>query len=178
MNTQLPVPVSPDYFNVKNATTYISATTDDIKNPVNILQQEKSKITTNPLIIGTSVKTPAPAPVPSSIVSHQKSNIVTNAFIRDEQKQMEIDSLENEVNYIITKNYNDNITSSISNLSLSEINANISKSCIGILDDIFDKPKSTTWGEYIQIILKKDQRYTYIGFLLIFIAFYILLVTV
>jgi hypothetical protein len=178
MNTQLPVPVSPDYFNVKNATTSISATTDDIKNPVNILQQEKSKITTNPLITGTSVKTPAPAPVPSSIVSHQKSNIVTNAFIRDEQKQMEIDSLENEVNDIITKNYNDNITSSISNLSLSEINANISKSCIGILDDIFDKPKSTTWGEYIQIILKKDQRYTYIGFLLIFIAFYILLVTV
>jgi hypothetical protein len=134
---------------------------------------EKSKITTNPLITGTSVKTPAP----SSIVSHQKSNIVTNAFIRDEQKQMEIDSLENEVNDIITKNYNDNITSSISNLSLSEINANISKSCIGILDDIFDKPKSTTWGEYIQIILKKDQRYTYIGFLLIFIAFYILLVS-
>lgn len=178
MNTQLPVPVSPDYFNVKNATTSISATTDDIKNPVNILQQEKSKITTNPLITGTSVKTPAPAPAPSSIVSHQKSNIVTNAFIRDEQKQMEIDSLENEVNDIITKNYNDNITSSISNLSLSEINANISKSCIGILDDIFDKPKSTTWGEYIQIILKKDQRYTYIGFLLIFIAFYILLVTV
>lgn len=173
MNTQLPVPVSPDYFNVKNATTSISATTDDIKNPVNILQQEKSKITTNPLITGTSVKTPAP----SSIVSHQKSNIVTNAFIRDEQKQMEIDSLENEVNDIITKNYNDNITSSISNLSLSEINANISKSCIGILDDIFDKPKSTTWGEYIQIILKKDQRYTYIGFLLIFIAFYILLVS-
>lgn len=176
MNTQLPVPVSPDYFNVKNATTSVSATTDDIKNPVNILQQEKSKITTNPLITGTSVK--IPVAVPSSIVSHQKSNIVTNAFIRDEQKQMEIDSLENEVNDIITKNYNDNITSSISNLSLSEINANISKSCIGILDDIFDKPKSTTWGEYVQIILKKDQRYTYIGFLLIFIAFYILLVTV
>jgi len=175
MNTQLSVPVSPDYFNVKNATTSVSATTDDIKNPVNILQQEKSKITTNPLITGTSVKTPVA--VPSSIVSHQKSNIVTNAFIRDEQKQMEIDSLENEVNDIITKNYNDNITSSISNLSLSEINANISKSCIGILDDIFDKPKSTTWGEYVQIILKKDQRYTYIGFLLIFIAFYILLVS-
>lgn len=177
MNIPQPVPVSPDYFNVKNTT--INATTDDIKNPVNILQQEKSKITTNPLITGTSASTPTKTSVsvPSSIVSHQKSNIVTNAFIRDEQKQMEINSLENEVNDIITKNYNDNITSSIRNLSLSEINANISKSCIGILDDIFDKPKSTTWGEYIQIILKKDQRYTYIGFLLIFIAFYILLVS-
>ena len=174
MNIPQPVPVSPDYFNVKNTTVY--ATTDDIKNPVNILQQEKSKITTNPLITGTSTQTTTTS-VPSSIVSHQKSNIVTNAFIRDEQKQMEINSLENEVNDIIIKNYNDNITSSISNLSLSEINANISKSCIGILDDIFDKPKSTTWGEYIQIILKKDQRYTYIGFLLIFIAFYILLVS-
>jgi hypothetical protein len=173
MNTQKPVPLSPDYFNVKNTTVY--ATTDDIKNPVNILQQEKSKITTNPLITGTSTQTTTTS-VPSSIVSHQKSNIVTNAFIRDEQKQMEINSLENEVNDIITKNYNDNITSSIRNLSLSEINANISISCIGILDDIFDKPKSTSWGEYIQIILKKDQRYTYIGFLLIFIAFYFLLV--
>ena len=114
---------------------------------------------------------------PSQILQQQKSNIITNPFIPDTQKQMELDDMTDKVNNIILQNYNNNISSSIHNLSLSDINKNISKSCIGILDDAFNKPEHVKWTEYIQIIIKKDQRYTYLGFLLIFIAFYILLVS-
>jgi len=111
------------------------------------------------------------------ILQQEKSSITTNAFIPDNQKQSELSVVQLEANDIILKQYNQNITSSIQNLSLADINRNISKSCIGLLDDSFNKPDNITWIDYIQIIIKKDQRYTYIGFLFIFIAFYILLVS-
>ena len=111
------------------------------------------------------------------ILQQEKSSITTNAFIPDNQKQSELSVVQSEANDIILKQYNQNITSSIQNLSLADINRNISKSCIGLLDDSFNKPDNITWIDYIQIIIKKDQRYTYIGFLFIFIAFYILLVS-
>jgi len=111
------------------------------------------------------------------ILQQEKSSITTNAFIPDNQKQLELSVVQREANDIILKQYNQNISSSIQNLSLSDINRNISKSCIGLLDDSFNKPDHITWIDYIQIIIKKDQRYTYIGFLFIFIAFYILLVS-
>ena len=146
----------------------------DIQNPVNILQQPKAKLTTNVLI--PSNETTVNGSVNDSVkVLQSPSNIKTTAFIPDNQKEKEIIELTKDINNIIVENYNKNITSSVQNLSLSEINKNISTSCIGILDDALNKPKHVTWGEYIQIILKKDQRYTYIGILLIFIAFYILM---
>lgn len=114
---------------------------------------------------------------PTQILQQQKSNIITNPFISDSQKQIELDEITEKVNDIVLQNYNTNISSSIQNLSLSDINKNISKSCIGLLDDLFNKPTDIKWLDYIQIIIKKDQRYTYLGFLFIFIAFYILLVS-
>jgi hypothetical protein len=114
---------------------------------------------------------------PKPILQQEKSGINTNPFIPDNQKQAELYVVQSEANDIILKQYNENISSSIQNLSLSDINRNISNSCIGLLDDSFNKPDNITWIDYIQIIIKKDQRYTYIGFLFIFIAFYILLVS-
>ena len=161
--TTTPVPLS-----VTELNNYVYM--KDIQNPVNILQQPKAALTTN-VFINSNKNTPKDSPKDSITVS----NIKTSAFIPDIQKEKEIIQLTNDVNTIIEENYNKNITSSIQNLSLSEINKNISTSCIGILDDALNKPTHITWGEYIQIILKKNQRYTYIGILLIFIAFYILL---
>jgi hypoxanthine-guanine phosphoribosyltransferase len=114
---------------------------------------------------------------PQPILQQQKSLLTTNAFIPDNIKMMELNDIQNNVNNIIQNEYNKNITSSIQNLSLSDINRNISESCIGVLDDILNKPKNIAWIEYVQIILKKKQRYTYIGIMLIFIAFFILIVS-
>lgn len=122
-------------------------------------------------IIMSEIKDPKP------ILQEEKSNITTNAFIPDHQKKVELSVIQSEANDIILKQYNENISSSIQKLSLSDINKNISKSCIGLLDDSFNKPDDITWVDYIQVIIKKDQRYTYIGILFIFIAFYILLVS-
>ena len=111
------------------------------------------------------------------ILQQQKSDIVTNPFISDQQKEIELTDLQNNANKIVSEQYNRNITTSIHNLSLSDISKNMSKSCIGLLNDMLNKPKSIHWFEYIQIILRKDQRYTYIGILLIIIAVYVLLVS-
>lgn len=111
------------------------------------------------------------------ILQQQKSNIVTNPFISDQQKEIELTDIQNNANKIISEQYNKNITTSIHELSLSDISKNISKSCIGLLNESLNKPEHIHWFEYIQIILKKDQRYTYIGILFIMIAVYVLLVS-
>ena len=108
----------------------------NIQNPVNILQQERSKITTNP-------------------------------FIPNEQKIMELEIIDHESNEIIKKAHEKN---NIYNFSIKQINENISNSTIGFLDDIFIKPENNNWIEYLQIILLKEDRYVYFGFLLIIIV--------
>ena len=72
--------------------------------------------------------------------------------------------------------YNKNKTSSIFNLPLRDINTNISSSFIGFFNDLFLKPADMPWRIYIPMILERDQRYTYIGVLCIFIAVYMLAV--
>ena len=93
----------------------------NIQNPVNILQQPKSQIITNPFII------------PPQDIQHPKSVQKTSTF--------------------------------------TTFNQNISKSVIGILDDLLQKPKDISWFEYIPAILKKEQRYFYLGVLFLFLAF-------
>lgn len=105
----------------------------NIQNPVNILKQQSSKITTNP-------------------------------FISNEQKIKEFEIIDKEANEIIKKAYSKN---DIYNFSISEINKRISKSVIGFLNDIFVKPEKYNWVEYLQLILLEEERYVYLGFLLI-----------
>jgi hypothetical protein len=105
----------------------------NIQNPINILQQEKSKITTNP-------------------------------FIPNEQKIREFEIIDKEANEIIKKAHDKN---NIYNVSISEINSRISKSTIGFFNDLFLKPEKENWIEYLQLILLKEERYTYLGFVLI-----------
>ena len=112
-------------------------------------------------------------PVP--ILQQEKSNITTNPFIPNDQKIKELEIIDERANKIIEEAYNKNKTTSISNLSIKDIITNISDSVIGILDDLFLKPENINWKDYISIILKKNQRYTYIGVLFLIIAFYMLL---
>jgi hypothetical protein len=113
---------------------------------------------------------------PQPILQQDRSNIVTNPFIPNVQKERELETINKEASDIIEKEYNKNKTSSILNQPIKDINKNIAGSIIGILDDLFNKPDDTDWTSYIQTILQKDQRYAYIGILFILIAVYSLIV--
>lgn len=110
------------------------------------------------------------------ILQQERSKITTNPFIPNEQKTKELQELDKLANDVIEEQYNKNQTTSISNLSIRDITKNISSSFIGFFNDLFTKPKDISWTEYLQIILKKDQRHTYIGVLFILIAVYMLIV--
>ena len=111
-------------------------------------------------------------PVP--ILKQEKSSIITNPFIPNEQKQLEIQELDKRANQIMEIAWAQSKTNSIANLSLNQINKNVSFSVIGFLDDLFLKPKDISWKDYLIEIIQKEQRYTYIGVLFILIAIYML----
>jgi hypothetical protein len=110
------------------------------------------------------------------ILQQERSTITTNPFIPNEQKTIELEQIDKQANAIIEEQYNKNKTSSIFNLTISEINKNVAASFIGFLDDLFVKPQDMPWRIYIPMIIQKDQRYTYIGVLFILIAVYMLAV--
>jgi hypothetical protein len=109
------------------------------------------------------------------ILQQQKSKIITNPFISDNVKLAELNDLQDNANLIIQNEYDK--STGISSLSLFEIHKNITNSFIGFLNDLLNKKDDSPWIEYFFAILKKDQRYVYIGMLLIIIAFIILLVS-
>jgi hypothetical protein len=111
----------------------------------------------------------------TNILQQEKSNIITNPFIPNEQREMELRRIDYEANKIIERAYRKNKSSSISYMSIKDINSNISSSTIGLIDDLVKKPKDTRWSDYLQEIIQKDQRYTYLGVLLIMIAVYMLI---
>jgi len=113
---------------------------------------------------------------PTPILQQERSQITTNPFIPNEQRTMELEQIDKAANLIIEEQYNKNKTSSIFNLSLRDINTNISSSFIGFFNDLFLKPADMPWRIYVPMILERDQRYTYIGVLCIFIAVYMLAV--
>jgi hypothetical protein len=113
---------------------------------------------------------------PTPILQQDKSSkLTTNPFIPNEQREKEIEAIQQEANSIVEDAYRTNKTSSISNMTLVQINQNLSNSVTGFIDDIFTKPKDIPWRNYLPVIIQKDQRYAYLGLLFIFIAIYILL---
>lgn len=114
---------------------------------------------------------------PKPILKQIKSSLTTNPFIPNEQKIIELEEVEYSSNKIIEDQMIKNKKIHIFNQSLTDINKNISKSVIGFFDDLFLKQKNTPIHIHLQTILKKDERYTYIGILFIVIAIYIMFVT-
>ena len=102
--------------------------TDFLQNPINILQQEKSSITTNPFV-------------------QPKTNIQN-----DTPKNIKVKPP-----------------------TFFDINQKLSTSIMGLIDDIFEKPDDIPWIKYLQIILEKDERYTYLTVLFIFTSLFIIL---
>ena len=141
--------------------------------PVFITQQPISQIQLSP---ATEDNYTGNIQTSTNILSEQSSVITTNPFINDTEKQKEIQDLQDQINLIIKKDYNKNSINSIQNLSLLDINHNIGISCIELMNDLLNKPKHVPWTYYIQESFKKNQRYTYIGFLLIFISIFYLII--
>lgn len=113
---------------------------------------------------------------PQPILQQPASSVInTNPFIPNEQRELELKVIQRQANEIIENAYQSNKTSSIANLNLKQINKNISDSFLGLVDDLYSKPKDVPWKHYIPTILEKEQRYAYLGALLILISFYILL---
>lgn len=111
---------------------------------------------------------------PQNILLQTKSKITTNPFIPNDQQVFELETIEKEANTILTNAYNEKLK--LTNMSVKHIGENISESFIGIINDVFAKPQNVFWKDYIPMILQKDQRYTYLGILIILIALYVLLV--
>lgn len=106
------------------------------------------------LLPGTQLELPnstLPLSNPKPILQQTKSVITTNPFIEPtEDKPV--------------------------NPTFTDINKGISKSFIGLLDDLFNKPDDINWDDYLKMILAKDNRFNYLTVLLFFIALYILLI--
>lgn len=113
---------------------------------------------------------------PQPILQQDKSSIVTtNPFIPNEQKTRELTELQNQANTIIEDAYKENKTSTIAYMSITDISKNLSTSVSGLFDDLFTKPNDIPWNVYIPMILQKEQRYAYLGILLILISLYIII---
>jgi len=115
---------------------------------------------------------------PTPILQQERSQITTNPFIPNEQRILELEQLDKSANQIIEESYNKNKTNSIANLNLRDISKNISSSFIGISEDLFNKPEDVKWVDYIFLIFQKDQRYAYIGVVLLMIAFYMMIIKI
>lgn len=97
------------------------------------------------------------------ILQQQKSDIITNPLIIPKEIESEIVSDEKEEK------------KTISDMTLGEINKNISSSFLGVCEDLLNKPSEERWNNYIFIILQKDNRYTFLILLFLFIfLFYII----
>lgn len=113
---------------------------------------------------------------PIPILSQPSSSTInTNPFIPNEQREIELKVIQKQANNIVEQAYESNKTSSIANLTLKEINTNVSNSFLGLVDDMYQKPDDIPWKVYLPKILEKEQRYAYLGVLLILISLYILL---
>lgn len=113
---------------------------------------------------------------PTPILQQDRSSkLTTNPFIPNEQREREIMTIQEEANSIIEDAYQENKTSSVRNMTLNQIHGNISNSVTGIIDDMFSKPSDVPWRLYLPTILQKDQRFAYLGILLILIAIFMIL---
>ena len=96
------------------------------------------------------------SPVP--ILQQQKAQMTTNPFIR---------SVE-QVNETETEKIPSN----------PKINSQLSISIIGFMDDCLNKPDDIEWKHYAPIILHKENRFTYIFILVLFIVLFVIMMII
>jgi len=128
----------------------------NIHNPIPILQQKPSSITTNTLI-----------PVNFQLQETQESqeSQIQKSQIQKSQESQIQKSQESQIQETQeTQEYQVNI------------NQQISSDFIEFFNNMFEKPNDTPWPKYIIDIISKKKRYTYIGLFFILIAIYMLII--
>lgn len=113
---------------------------------------------------------------PIPILEQPKSSITTNPLIPNKQKEIEYTITDKKESETLNKEYKEKQKNGIKYQSFYTIHSKISQSVIGILTELFDKPKENTISEHIINIFTKDQRYAYIGFLLVIISMIIYII--
>lgn len=138
----------------------------------------KEEMEARPIIVQNADDTHLTNPLVTDdrILKQTKSQVLTNSFIPPEQQEKEIKELTVVANNIVQNVY-DNHNKSIKTQTLEEIMTGVSDTCVGLSRDLFLKPENTDWVEYGSVIVYKDNRYTYLGVLLIFIVLYIYIVS-
>ncbi len=114
---------------------------------------------------------------PTNILSQERSYITTNPFIPNEQKEKELSVLQDKAQSVVDDAWNSNNKSSIRNLTLDNILKNMAMAPINLFTDLFNKSENISWLDYIPLIIQRDQRYAYIGLLIIFITLFYILIT-
>jgi hypothetical protein len=104
------------------------------------------------------------------ILRQDKSQIITNPFIPNVQREKEILQIQRNANSIVEQANKENNTTSIANTSLKDIHKNTILALSGGFNDMFNKPSEVTWIQHLLYIIIKDQRYAYIGIVLIITA--------
>lgn len=113
---------------------------------------------------------------PLPILQQPKSSIITNPLIPNEQKEIEYVTTDINENIKLNKEYEEKKQDGIKYQSFSTIHSKISESVLGVLTDLFDKPEDETIFMHIINIFTKDQRYAYIGLLMIIISIIIYII--
>lgn len=136
-------------------TQYFDYTNDGnsgfVKNPVPVLQQPVSKMTSNTWLNRTQ---------PSTTI---KSGQQLNNFGKGA-------TAPSNVNQAVIQ------PALQTSPSFTEINKNLSITVIDIMNELLNKPDDIPWKNYINMTVDKDDRYIYISILLIMIVLIIILV--
>lgn len=102
-----------------------------------------------------SIRTPIP------ILQQEKAKFTTNPFVNPPSDASPTDNADN---------------ADIDDNPSSKINSQLSVAVLGLMDDCFNKPTDIEWKNYTPMILQKDNRFTYIFILLLFLVLFMLLI--
>lgn len=113
---------------------------------------------------------------PIPILQQPKSFITTNPLIPNQQQEIEYTTIDIKEMEKQNKQYSEIQENGIKYTSFATMHSKISESIVGVLTDLFEKPKGQNTFEHIQYIFTKDQRYAYIGLFLVILSLIIILI--
>jgi hypothetical protein len=93
---------------------------------------------------------------------------VQNRTISDRTKRM-----TDEENKKVKKEIE---TNKVPKMTIQELIEDMSKSLLSLIDELYEKPDNESWSNYLQEILTKDRRMTYLGTLFVILSVFIMFI--
>lgn len=137
-----------------------------VNNPVPILQQQKSNITTN-TFLDPGNKT---YDIPSN---QQLNNFGSSVEVLPNLNETRRTSSSRSLGF--GEGRGTELQPKPHSPSFTEINKKLSITIIDTLDDLLNKPDNINWKDYALMVFAKDDRYTYFSILLIIFALILIL---